>query len=61
MKLFIPLKVYRKLELPDGSGDIEIDKESGVIGVLLVYDDETKAKEPIDDDVPVITLDATEE
>ncbi len=61
MKLFIPMKVYRKLELPDGSGDIEIDSESGVIGVLLVYDDEDKARAPLDEDVPVITLDATEE
>lgn len=60
MRLFIPMKVYRKLELPDGSGDIEIDASSGVVGVLLVYDDETKAKEP-HADVPIYTIEATEE
>ena len=55
MRLYIPLKVYRKLELLDGSGEVEIDKESGVIGVLLVYDDETRARDPHDEDVPIIT------
>ena len=60
MRLFIPWKVYRKLELQDGSGDIEIDKDSGVIGVLIVYDDEAKAKEAAED-VPVFTMEATEE
>ena len=61
MKLFIPMKVYRQLTLQDGSGDIEIDKESGVIGVVLVYDDIDKARESHDEDVPIFLLDATEE
>ena len=61
MRLYIPMKVYRKLELQDGSGDIEIDIESGVVGVLLVYDDPDKAREPHDESVPIFTVDATEE
>ena len=61
MRLFIPMKVYRKLTLQDGSGEIEIDSESGVVGVLLVYDDETKARDWLDEDVPIFTMEATEE
>ncbi|KKN14627.1 hypothetical protein LCGC14_0994180 [marine sediment metagenome] len=61
MRLFIPMKVYRKLELLDGSGDIEIDVSSGVVGILLVYDDEAKAKDLHDEDVPILTMEATEE
>lgn len=60
MNLFIPLKVMRKLELSDGSGEMEFNKEEGIVGVLLVYDNEEGLHEAYPD-VPIITLQAEEE